>query len=112
MIRISLGSMPSLLREIVASALSVQTDFALEAARPGEDGTPDCDVLVLCPQASDNLRIALDEAARPISPVIVALDPDGELAAILDIATNRQMLSTPGDLSGVIRRAAEARSVS
>ena len=112
MIRISLGSMPSLLREIVASALSLQTDFALETAGPGDACTSDCDVLVLCPAASDNLRIAIDETARPTSPVIVSLDPDGELAAILDIAASRQTLSTPGDLSGVIRRAIEARTVS
>jgi len=97
--------MPSLLREIVASALSSQSDFALEAS-----GKFECDVLVLCPDANDNLAIALGEAARPSPPMIVALDPDGELATIVDIAASQQALSTYGDLGGVIRRAASIRS--
>jgi len=111
-IRISLGDMPSLLREIVASALSSQSDFSLQGTGPEAASSSECDVLVLCPHPSDNLRIALNEAARPTSPVIVALDPDGELAAIVDIAARSQALCTPGDLSGAIRRAAAARGAS
>lgn len=104
-IRISLGNMPSLLREIVASALSSQSDFALEAS-----GKSECDVLVLCPDSNDNLAIALGEAARLAPPMIVALDPEGELATIVDIAASQQALNTYGDLGGVIRRAAAIRS--
>jgi hypothetical protein len=89
-IRISLGSMPSLLREIVASALATQSDFEID-----EQHDQNFDVLVVCTGGGEEAHLALD--------------PNGEQASILRLECRHEELSAPGDLCGVVRQAASAQ---
>lgn len=105
MIRITLGTMPSLLREIVASTLANEPDFEVTAiAREAADAG--FDVLLLCSGTGDEARIALGELLRRNPPAIIALDANGEKAAILRLDCHEEQLSSPGDLCGVVRQAA------
>ena len=108
MIRISLGTMPSLLREIVASALATQSDFEIEQNRDGETDDSS-DVLLVCSGDDDDARVALGTMLRRYPPAIVALDPSGEQAAILRLECHKELLAIPGDLCGVVRQAALAQ---
>jgi hypothetical protein len=103
-IRISLGSMPSLLREIVASALATQSDFEI-----GEQHDQNFDVLLVCTGGGEEARLALAAMLRDVPPAIVALDPNGEQASILRLDCRHEDLSAPGDLCGVVRQAATAQ---
>lgn len=104
MIRISLGSMPSLLREIVASALATQSDFEID-----EQHDQNFDVLLVCTGGGEEARLALATMLRNMPPAIVALDPNGEQASILRLECHHEDLSAPGDLCGVVRQAATAQ---
>ncbi len=104
MIRISFGPMPSLLREIVASALATQSDFEIDGQQD-----KDFDVLLVCNGGSEEARLALATMLRDFPPAIVALDPNGEQASILRLECHREFLSEPGDLCGVVRQAALAQ---
>lgn len=104
MIRISLGSMPSLLREIVASTLATQSDFEI-----GEQQDRDFDVLLVCTGSGDEAQLALATMLRDFPPAIVALDANGEQASILRLECRHEDLSAPGDLCGLVRQAALAQ---
>jgi hypothetical protein len=95
--------MPSLLREIVASALATQTDFAI-----GEQHDRSADVLLVCTGIDDAAQQAMETMLRDFPPAIVALDPNGERASILRLECHREVLSEPGDLCDVVRQAALA----
>jgi hypothetical protein len=97
--------MPSLLREIVASALATQSDFEIDA---NGEGQPDrgFDVLLLCSGGGEGSHMSLGELLRHNPPAIIALDPNGEQAAILRLECHEELLAAPGDLCGVVRQAA------
>jgi hypothetical protein len=96
--------MPSLLREIVASALATQSDFQIDEQQDRE-----FDVLLVCDGGGEGARLALATMLRDCPPAIVALDPNGERASILRLECRREELSEPGDLCGVVRQAATAQ---
>ncbi|WP_285711006.1 hypothetical protein [Erythrobacter oryzae] len=103
MIRITLGTMPSLLREIIASTLATQPDFDVTGQTRDPAGAGS-DVLLLCSGTGDN--VALADLLRANPPAIIALDARGEQAAILHLECREEPLSAPGDLCGIVREAA------
>ena len=76
--------MPSLLREIVASALATQSDFEI-----GEQQDRDFDVLLVCTGGGDEAQLALATMLRDFPPAIVAL------YAVLDRALARRGHARP-----------------
>lgn len=103
MIHITLGTMPSLLRGIVRSALQSQQDFAVSDA--AADPADACDVLLVCPRQGSAARQSFQNLLEPDPAAIVMLEPDGDHAAILRIGRDECELEAPGDLFRVIRAA-------
>lgn len=107
MIHITLGTMPTLLRGIVRSALQSQHDFAVsDAAPPAFDSTERCDVLLLCAQQGA-ARQSFQNLLEPDPAAVVMLEPDGDHAAILRIGRDECELEEPDDLFQVIRSAVQ-----
>ena len=106
MIRITLGTMPSLVREIIASALATQEVFEVTMHESALEHAG-FDVLLLCSGTSGNgAHVALGDLLRQNPPAIVALDANGEQAAVLRVECRKELLSAPGDLCGIVRQAA------
>lgn len=106
MIHITLGTMPTLLRGIVRSALQSQQDFAVNDASPVVLGaTERCDVLLLCAQQGGAARQSFQNLLEPDPAAVVMLEPDGDHAAILRIGRDECALEAPDDLFRVIRSA-------
>lgn len=113
MIHITLGTMPTLLRGIVRSALQSQQDFAVnDAAHPGPSmpaSAEQCDILLVCARQGPAARITFQHLLRANPVTIVLLEPDGDHAAVLRLDRDDCALDAPGDLFRVIRAAAAQR---
>lgn len=106
MIRITLGDMPSLLREMVASTLASQPDFLVTGESRKADG-PEHDVLLLFLDPATG-TLAMSDLLRRDPPAIVALHADGEQATVVQVECQEHSLAPRGDLCGLVRQAAHA----
>jgi hypothetical protein len=110
-IRVEIGTMPALLRSIVRSALETEDDFDVLAA-PRATLSSDfgqADVVVVCRDREPFECIPVPLLADRRGPAIVAIDSDGDAAAILSVIAESCPVADASGLCGMVRHAALAR---
>lgn len=111
MIRVTIGSMPALLRSIVRSALETQGDFAVmeTPSEPRSEDLDATDVLLLCADRADREVLSIPVLIGTDTPAVVAVSSEGNSAFTIRTTTEDSRIGAASDLCDVVRRAASDR---